>query len=88
MNAEPPVKGMKQLPYGWDDPLLCEAFMSCVSWAASVDKIMDAFTKHTGTDMRSLFAKAPEKRTVVHRDAFVKFCDFVAEFVWGLEDPQ
>jgi hypothetical protein len=90
---EPPIEGMKKIPYGWDDNFLCGAFISCVRWALSEDEAIKAFAEKTGTDLwavipKSVIDRMIDEATGHRRAVFASFCDWVAEFVWGLDGAE
>lgn len=92
-QPEPPIEGMTKIPYGWDDPLLCGAFVACVSWALTENDAVKAFAEHTGTNLRTVVPMTPIERMIDdatgHRRAvFVSFCDYIAEFIWGLDGVE
>ncbi len=82
---EPPVKGMKLIPMGM--PLMFEAWLGCVIWAASQEEIHEAFTKQTGFTLKHLIQRAPiDKATGYEQQVLAAFCDYVTEHIWGQQD--
>ena len=92
MDAKtPPVKGMKLIPYGF--PLMFEAWLGCVLWAATQEGHCNVFKQETGLDLKSL-----DKRTVLdsmideatgyENKVLAAFCDWVTERLWGEQNEH
>ena len=84
----PPIKGMKLLPVGM--PLMFEAWMGCVVWAASQEEHRGVFKKETGLDLESLLKRSTldamiDKSSGYESHVLASFCDWVTERVWGEE---
>lgn len=55
-----PIEGMKIIPLGW--PMMADAYLGCVSWALTEDKIKQAFKTETGHDLDALAKASPADR--------------------------
>jgi len=87
-NIKLPIEGMRLIPMGL--PLMQDAWVSCVYWAAGKKEIRDQFKKVSGIDLddlafEPLAEKLFDKASGYTQFALVAFCDFVTEHIWGIE---
>lgn len=88
-----PIKGMTVTP-GYLAIDNGAAFVSCVLWAATEPKMLDAFKGDTGLDLRAVIhargiERAIDEATGAQGAVIAKFADWVALHVWGVEgEPE
>ena len=87
-ESEPPVPGMKTMPVGLELPLMDMFWASCVSATLSQPDAVSAFKEETGHDLDAIasargIAAMIDKATGRTDAAFVAWCDWVTENVWG-----
>lgn len=69
------IKGTTKVPYGL--PLMYDAYIACVMWAATNDEIVQGFLEEHG--YKELHQKLLEKNETL----FAQWCDWVTVNVWG-----
>lgn len=89
--TEPPVEGMSRVPYGL--PLMADAWLGCVIWAAGEEECRKNFLDATGYDLNKLLRRHPiealiDQSTGYERKVILAFFDYVTEFIWGLEEKN
>src|SRR5882724_13725088 len=90
-DCAPPVAGMKTKPYGF--PLMMEAWVGCVLWAAQQREFRYQFTKKTGLKLENILNRsgleaAIDKATGHEREVIAAFCDYVTENMWGTDTEE
>lgn len=69
-----------------DDPLHYAAFIGCVRWALSEEKIIEQYRSETGDRFipaASGFSRMIDQATGADRAFFQRFSDWVAENIYG-----
>lgn len=87
-TPEPPVKGMKVIPYGL--PLMGDAWAGCMMWAIGKHEVRQVFTEETGLSLEDLvcqsgFARMIDEATGYRRDVVMRFLDWATERLWGID---
>jgi len=86
---EPPIVGMKAVPWGCDEgPLMAGAFVGCVRFALGEPELRQQFKDETGQDITALVTGSPIDRMIDEatghdRAVFAAFADWVSVNLWG-----
>ncbi len=82
------IPEMKHKPYGEDH--MVDAFLGLVFFAVSIAQITNKFKDETGIDILDVIRakginEMIDKASGRQKDAIVKWLDWIAENLWGLE---
>lgn len=85
----PPIEGMKLRPYGED--YMIGAYMSLVMSAYDIELNRKLFKSDTGINIKDVVSAKGliamiDESTGYQKDCIVKWCDWVTENLWGIEE--
>jgi hypothetical protein len=85
-----PIEGMTTEPYGL--PLMGDAWVSYLLWAAQDTGILMEFTADTGMNLEALHSQGInrmiDEATGFQRATLIAFADWVTTNYWGIEGDE